>query len=59
MKKRLIHQESQNILDQQACKNCRYRSDDFTSVCVNADSDRVADFVMPDDWCEEWEEKED
>ncbi len=46
-------------LDQQACKNCHYRSDDFTSVCVNADSDRVADFVMPDDWCEEWEGNDD
>lgn len=46
-------------LEAQACKNCRYRSDDFTSVCVNADSDRVADFVSADDWCEEWEGEDD
>ena len=40
------------------CKNCKWRSDDFTSVCVNDASDHLADFVMPDDGCEEWEEKE-
>lgn len=41
------------------CKNCRWRSDDFTSVCVNDASDHLADFVMPDDGCEVWEGKDD
>jgi len=41
------------------CKNCKWRSDDFTSVCVNDASDHLADFVMPDDGCEVWEAKED
>lgn len=39
------------------CKNCKWRSDDFTSVCVNDASDHLADFVMADDNCPEWEEK--
>jgi hypothetical protein len=41
------------------CKECKWRSDDFTSVCVNDASDRLADFVMADDSCPEWEEKRD
>ena len=40
------------------CKNCRYRSDDFASVCVNSDSKHCADFVMADDTCPAWKEKE-
>ena len=39
------------------CKNCRYRSDEFTSVCVNPDSPKRADFVREDDGCEWWEQK--
>ena len=37
------------------CKNCKWLSDDFTSVCVNDASDYLADFVMPEDGCPEWE----
>ena len=40
------------------CKNCKWRSDNFTSVCVNGESERRADFVCEDDSCEKWEEKE-
>jgi hypothetical protein len=37
------------------CKNCRYRSDEFTSVCVNADSPKCADFVCENDNCKWFE----
>ena len=37
------------------CESCRWRSDEFTSVCVNDASDHLADFVSADDGCEEWE----
>ena len=40
------------------CKNCKWRSDDFTSVCVNDSSDYLADFVLPNDGCPEWKAKE-
>ena len=36
------------------CRTCKYRSDAFTSVCVNPESKHVADFVMPDNTCEMW-----
>lgn len=39
------------------CKNCKWH-DSFSWVCVNGDSDYVADFTMEDDVCEEWEEDE-
>lgn len=37
------------------CGNCQWRSDDFTSVCVNAQSPRRADFVDAGGWCPAWE----
>lgn len=40
------------------CSTCHYRSDDFTSVCVNPDSEHRADFVMADDTCPQYKEKE-
>lgn len=43
---------------EQVCKKCKWRSDDFTSVCVNDASDHLADFVMPEDGCPEWKAKE-
>ena len=39
------------------CKKCRWRPDEFTSVCVNPDSPKCADFVREDDGCEWWEQK--
>lgn len=42
----------------QYCATCRYRSDEFTSVCVNPDSPKRADFVDADDMCEHWENHE-
>lgn len=40
------------------CSTCHYRSDDFTSVCANPDSEHRADFVMADDTCPQYKEKE-
>ncbi len=37
------------------CETCKWRSDDFTSACVNEDSEHRADFVNADDTCECWE----
>ena len=37
------------------CENCKWRSDDFTSVCVNDESDHLADFVEADGVCDCWE----
>ena len=39
------------------CASCKWLSDDFTSVCVNSDSPRCADFVSADYWCKEYEVK--
>lgn len=42
------------------CENCRWcateENDDM--VCVNSDSEYVADFVDENHYCEEFEEKE-
>lgn len=40
------------------CANCKYRSDGFTSVCVNPDSPKRADFVDAEYACEHWEKRE-
>ena len=40
------------------CATCRYRSDEFTSVCVNPDSPKCADFVIADDACMCFKKKE-
>lgn len=45
-------------MEMKTCATCKWRSDDFTSVCVNDASDHLADFVMPEDGCEEWEGKD-
>ena len=37
------------------CATCKWRSDEFTSVCVNDASDHLADFVTGDMTCTEWE----
>lgn len=43
------------------CKTCKYGNYDEMQgyVCVNGESEYVADFVDEDNWCEEWEENED
>lgn len=43
-----------NKIHTETCKNCRYRSDTFTSACVNPDSPHRDDFVMAEDCCERW-----
>lgn len=46
-----------DMLRDGTCRNCEYRSDDFTSACVNADSQNCADFVSANDSCEHFKEK--
>ena len=41
------------------CGTCKWRSDNYMSVCVNERSDHLADFVFHDGKCSEWEEKTD
>ena len=43
---------------EKTCATCHYRSDEFTSVCVNPDSEHRADFVMAGDTCPQYKEKE-
>ena len=40
------------------CATCKWRSDDFDSVCVNDASDHLADFVYADQCCPEWQPSE-
>lgn len=40
------------------CATCKWRSDTFTSVCCNDESDHLADFVYDTQTCGVWEEKE-
>ena len=40
------------------CENCKWRSDEFTSVCVNDASDHLADFVEAEQTCECWEKRD-
>ena len=44
----------------ECCGNCKYGHYDEMQgyVCVNSDSEYVADFVEYVHWCEEFEEKE-
>ena len=46
-----------DMLRDGTCRNCEFRSDDFTSVCVNSDSSHCADFVCANDSCEYFKEK--
>ena len=42
------------------CANCKYGHYDKMQgyVCVNADSEYLADFVDAEDWCDEFTSKE-
>jgi hypothetical protein len=42
--------------DMKICYDCRWFAKE-TYVCVNDSSDHLADFVMPNKCCPEWEEK--
>lgn len=39
------------------CATCKWWSDEYASVCVNDESDSLADFVEMNDSCEHWEER--
>ena len=54
---RLFLKAVAGMLRDGTCRNCEYRSDDFTSACVNADSPHCADFVSANDSCEHFKEK--
>ena len=54
---RLFLKAVADMLHDGTCRNCEYRSDDFTSACVNADSPHCADFVSANDSCEHFKEK--
>ena len=41
------------------CMSCKWRSDDFMSVCINSDSAYCADFVSNDMRCREYERADD
>ena len=41
----------------QKCETCKWH-DDFTGVCCNGYSPKVADFTDNDDCCEEWAKHE-
>ena len=43
-------------MTERICQNCKWRSDEFTSVCVNGISPNRGDFVMAEDTCHEFEE---
>lgn len=36
------------------CRLCKWFAEE-TEVCVNDESDHLADFVLPDDVCDKWE----
>lgn len=38
------------------CSTCHWYAE-FEGVCCNGDSEHCADFVEPEDGCEEWEDK--
>lgn len=40
------------------CATCAWY-EDFQGVCFNGASPYCADFAEPDQWCREWEKKED
>lgn len=40
------------------CATCAWY-EDFQGVCFNGASTCCADFTEPDQWCREWEKKED
>ena len=44
--------------DVHSCYNCKWLSDRFQSVCVNAESEHRADFVDGETWCDKWEAME-
>lgn len=41
------------------CATCKWRSDAFTSVCCNDESDHLADFVESAQTCAVWEGRKD
>lgn len=44
-------------VNDKTCATCKWYTED-AEVCVNDASDHLADFVLPGDGCEGWEEKE-
>ena len=47
----------EELKNKRVCANCKWRSDEFTSVCVNDESEHLADFVTGNMTCEKWEQR--
>lgn len=45
-------------MNEKTCGACKWRSDDFSSVCTNGNSPNRGDFVLAEDSCDEFEEEE-
>ena len=46
-------------MNKNRCEKCEWRSDDFSSVCVNGESPHRADFVDRNDCCDVFKAKRD
>lgn len=47
-------------LDKKCCGTCKYHHHENIDdgwVCVNSDSEYVADWTEYNNWCDEWEER--
>lgn len=38
------------------CKDCKYYAE-FEGVCCNGNSEKVADYMDAEDWCDKWEKE--
>lgn len=48
-------------MNEKCCGTCKYHQHENIDdgwVCVNSDSEYVADWTEYNDWCGEWEERE-
>lgn len=45
-------------IKEQICEFCKWH-DDFSWACFNGDSEKCADFTDNEDYCAEWESRED
>ena len=43
------------VTREKRCENCKWHDTEFSWVCANGESPKVADFTDNDDSCEEWE----
>lgn len=46
-----------HTMEHKCCANCKWY-EDCQGVCLNGDSEYLAEFTDPEDVCEEWEEQD-